>query len=128
MYVPKQYGESRRDACPFCKKQATTVSKDGVPVCVEHKGSALPEMKCACGSMLELKNGKFGAFYNCINCGNQRMSRVFELNDVYDTAASRPKSNSQKPFKEANQKIKDEPDRKNPREIVVRADDPIYCG
>ena len=116
MRIPKRYGESRREACPFCRKQATASNQDGVPVCYEHKSSVLPEMKCACGKGLALMRGKFGAFFNCIDHGNQSFSKVFEFNEVHD--ASPAGSGAGKPG--AVQK------KGEPREIVVRADDPLY--
>jgi hypothetical protein len=139
MYIPKRYGDSKKEACPFCKKQATTVSKEGIPVCVEHKNASLPEMKCACGSTLDLKNGKFGVFYNCLSCGNQSLSRVLEINDVSDANKAIKKNfTTEKMNKKAEPEEKknpkercsfvDLPDKKNSREIIVRADDPFYCN
>ena len=64
----KVYGESRIDACPFCDKGAFVKNSQSIPVCKEHKDS-LMEVKCTCGEYLEPKEGKYGAFFLCSNCG-----------------------------------------------------------
>jgi hypothetical protein len=79
MYIPKKYGQSKVDACPFCQKQAVTKNKQGLNVCIAHKDSALPDVKCVCGSYLELKTGKFGPYFNCINCGNINLNKGLEI-------------------------------------------------
>ena len=65
----KIYGQSRIDACPFCKKQSTTVNSQGLPVCQKHKDAQLPDMKCVCGDYLDIRRGKFGPYFYCMNCG-----------------------------------------------------------
>ena len=114
MYIPKRYGESRKDGCPFCGKQAMTKNIQTLPVCVEHKNSELGSMKCACGSYLDIRNGKFGAFFTCINCGAISMSKAFEINTVIDVSA---KTKSQP-------KIQDI--KKTKKEIEIRSDDPNF--
>jgi len=69
MKFPKRYGQSLSEHCPFCDKSATTRGPEGVSVCPEHKNNKLPEMKCVCGSYLDLKKGKHGVFFSCLNCG-----------------------------------------------------------
>lgn len=70
MYIPKQYGESQKNNCPFCGKLAVTENHQGVPVCLDHKKQALNDVKCICGEYLDVRKGKFGPYFNCINCGN----------------------------------------------------------
>ncbi|MBI3035380.1 hypothetical protein HYY71_03585 [Candidatus Woesearchaeota archaeon] len=41
MFIPKKYGQSRIDRCPFCQKQATIMNRQNVPVCASHKGEVL---------------------------------------------------------------------------------------
>jgi hypothetical protein len=130
MRIPKRYGESKRDACPFCKRQALTSNAEGVPVCIDHKNSSLPDLKCVCGSILTQLKGKFGIFFNCMKCGNVSQSRVFEMNDVSSEAMPLSSSNSSsagsgKPSLPSEKRTLQ---RKEPSEIVVRADDPFYCG
>jgi len=81
MYIPKKYGQSKVDKCPFCSQQATTYNSQKVPTCPKHKDSALGGMKCACGSWLEMKSGKFGIFFTCLKCGNMSLRKVLEINE-----------------------------------------------
>ena len=62
MYIPKRYGESRTENCPFCDSRATTTNDQNVPVCMKHKNKLLDDLKCVCGRWLDLKDGKFGCF------------------------------------------------------------------
>ncbi len=89
MYIPKRYGESKKDNCPFCGKQAITKNSQSIPVCVEHRKNKLDNMKCACGSYLEIRNGKFGAFFTCISCGAISMSKALEINSVSENQENR---------------------------------------
>jgi hypothetical protein len=125
MHIPKRYGESRNNVCPFCKRPATVASVDGFPVCVEHKNSSMPEMKCACGSIMDLKNGKFGPFFNCFHCGNVNASKAFEINDLTKSQVIVGKPNGQVLPKKMDS-FAEIPDKRQPKEVVVRADDPFY--
>ena len=79
MYIPKRYGESKTVTCPFCSKQALTKNKQKIPVCQTHVNDIIPEIKCVCGSYLELKEGKFGPFFTCINCGAVNFKKGMEM-------------------------------------------------
>jgi hypothetical protein len=129
MYIPKRYGQSKVDTCPFCNERSIAVNSQGIPVCLKHKTAILNEMKCVCGKYLDLMTGKFGIFFNCINCGNINPKKVFEINIVKDVSA------------EANEKIilpktteklenlsykKPEKRKFSPGEITIRSDDPKY--
>ena len=84
MYIPKQYGKSKIDNCPFCERQATTLNKQKIPVCMVHEDSVLGDMKCVCSEYLELMNGKYGIYFNCLRCGNINKRKVFEINQIVD--------------------------------------------
>jgi len=86
--IPKRYGQSRKDVCPFCGKNALTINKQHIPVCNNHKTSTLDEMKCICGEILELKSGKYGIYFTCIDCGNINSLKVFETNKVENSKDS----------------------------------------
>ncbi|MEA3430441.1 MAG: hypothetical protein U9R08_04165 [Nanoarchaeota archaeon] len=77
----KTYGSYRTDNCPFCGARAVTKNSQGVPVCVDHKNKNLNDLKCACGSWLDVKTGKFGVYFNCINCGNINFRKAMEMNE-----------------------------------------------
>ena len=70
------------DKCPFCGVEATTANSQGVPVCSKHKGKTLDNLKCVCGEYLDVKNGKYGVYFSCMNCGNMNLRKVLEINDV----------------------------------------------
>jgi hypothetical protein len=80
MRIPKKYGQSRVDKCPFCDKQATTTNDQMIPVCLAHKKEFLDDMKCICGEELDVRVGKFGVFFSCMKCGNMNLRKVLEIN------------------------------------------------
>jgi hypothetical protein len=79
MYIPKRYGESKVEKCPFCEKQGLVKNNQGLVVCTAHKETGIPEVKCVCGSYLDMKEGKFGPYFNCINCGNINLKKGLEM-------------------------------------------------
>ena len=70
MFIPKRYGQSKKADCPFCPKPAIAQNTQGVPTCNAHKEQQLPDIKCMCGSWLELRQGDWGPYFNCTKCGN----------------------------------------------------------
>ena len=127
MYIPKRYGESRLEQCPFCGKQATVRNKQKIPVCQAHRNSILDDLKCACGSYLETKVGKFGLYFNCPKCGNVNPKRALEMNPAKTKVAnaeaeggaakSHPETSSAAPK-----------DRQKQKEFAISPDDPDYFG
>ena len=84
MYIPKQYGKSKVETCPFCEEDAFTLNSQRISVCDDHKNALLGDMKCVCGQYVELKQGRYGTYFNCLNCGNINSRKVFEINEVED--------------------------------------------
>ncbi|MFA6889203.1 MAG: hypothetical protein WC254_06935 [Candidatus Woesearchaeota archaeon] len=80
MYIPKRYGESKVNKCPFCGNAAYYKNNQDVPVCKDHKDQKVNDMKCACGSWLDMKQGKFGVFYVCMHCGPVNMKKALDIN------------------------------------------------
>ena len=78
MRIPKRYGASKIDDCPFCGKVSTIRNPQDIPVCQLHKTSKLQDQRCICGKWLELKSGKWGAYFNCISCGNVNFKKVYK--------------------------------------------------
>ena len=115
MFIPKKYGHSKIENCPFCQKQAISRNNQGIPVCQNHKDRQLDGLKCLCGSTLSIMNGKFGTFFSCIKCGNMNLRKVMEINAV--------KTNVDSDEKILKKKSEDSKSRK---EIMVRSDDPRY--
>ena len=124
MFIPKKYGQSKIDKCPFCQKQAVTLNKQSVPVCVNHKEELLGDLKCVCGSILEMLHGKFGVFFKCINCGNMNLKKIMEFNTI------KPKSNfKNNDYQNNNYNKTVEPSKnlnKPKTQITIRSDDPRY--
>lgn len=79
MRLPKRYGMSQERLCPFCSKQALSTNGQGVPVCKNHSATTLPEVKCVCGSWLELREGKWGPFFLCLQCGPVAFKKGIEM-------------------------------------------------
>jgi hypothetical protein len=124
MYIPKRYGESRVDSCPFCGRQAIINNPQGIPVCVEHKNKDFPDMKCTCGSYLMIQKGKFGVFFNCLKCGNMNLRKVLEINPNIlhaEKAIEKPKEKINRPNNMSSTAKKQES-----RNETIRSDDPRY--
>ncbi len=95
MHIPKRYGESRNQDCPFCGKQSITQNEQGIPTCLEHKNESLDGFKCICGEWLDVKFGKWGPYFHCMRCGNVSWSKGMEINQgkLEKRAESRPLDN-----------------------------------
>jgi len=113
MFIPKRYGQSRIDKCPFCGKPAIVINSQNIPVCMPHKEESLGDLKCVCGLALEMLHGKFGVFFSCIKCGNMSLRKILEFNTV------KPKMKNEN-FSQRNEKTQAK------KEITVRSDDPRY--
>ena len=93
IYIPKRYGQSKIDKCPFCGKQAITQNSQKVPVCLDHSKRDLPPLKCMCGEAMEMLNGKWGVFFSCMKHGNMNLRKALEINPINqpaDSASSAP--------------------------------------
>ena len=80
MRIPKKYGQSKITNCPFCNKTSIATNKQGIPVCKLHTSTNLPDLKCVCGEYLDLKQGKYGPYFNCMSCGNINFNKAMEMN------------------------------------------------
>ncbi|MBU1112112.1 MAG: hypothetical protein KJ896_05005, partial [Nanoarchaeota archaeon] len=80
--VPKKYGQYKVSRCSFCGKVATCKNEQGAEVCPAHKKNVVEEIRCKCGSWLELKDGKFGPYFNCLNCGNINFQKGMEMKSL----------------------------------------------
>jgi len=80
--VPKKYGQYKVSRCSFCGKVATCKNDQGAEVCPAHRKSVVEEIKCKCGSWLELNDGKFGPYFNCLNCGNINFAKGMEMKSL----------------------------------------------
>lgn len=114
MYIPKRYGQSKDVSCPFCGKQAIAKNKQGLNVCMEHKTQVMEEIKCTCGSWLEQKVGKFGPYFNCLNCGNINFNKAMEMKEIMMDKESKKKSLSEDVSK-AKQQVAQQKAQVNPK-------------
>jgi len=121
MYIPKRYGASKIDNCPFCSEHAIARNSQGIPVCNKHRNSVLGDLKCVCGDVLEPRVGKFGLYFFCFKCGNVNAKRALEMNDVKDASKSSQEKNS-----EVKKSSSDNQPKKSDACEVVRSDDPRY--
>ena len=119
MYIPKKYGQSRVDNCPFCGKSAVIMNSQNVPVCASHKDETLDNLKCVCGETLEIMHGKYGAFFNCMSCGNMNLRKVMEINTI------KPKFKEEKKESEPYYSSKTT-NSSGKTTTTVRSDDPRY--
>ena len=124
MFIPKKYGQSKVDKCPFCQKHATALNSQGVPVCAAHKEEVLDGLKCVCGETLDILKGKFGVFFKCMKCGNMNLRKVMEFNTVKtknNFKNSDYKKDTYNKTAESDKKINN-----TKTQITVRSDDPRY--
>ena len=115
MSIPKKYGHGKIDRCPFCQKQATAMNLQNIPVCNLHKNESIDDVKCACGTALDMMHGKYGVFFSCVKCGNMNLRKVLELNKIEPKIKDKNEDMKQKAWQSGGRK-----------EITVRSDDPRY--
>ncbi|HIG93074.1 MAG TPA: hypothetical protein VJI32_07010 [Candidatus Nanoarchaeia archaeon] len=117
MRIPKRYGQSKELSCPFCVRVATQKNAQGIDVCFQHTKEVLQEIKCTCGSWLEQRSGKFGPYFNCLNCGNINFKRGMEMKALQKGKETTiPKAISAPEKKEVH----------SPRETTISTDDVEY--
>jgi len=80
MRTRKIYGESKVSRCPFCDGAAVTRNEQKIPVCMKHKNELLQDLKCSCGDYLDIKMGKYGPFFICMNCNIIKFEKGLEIN------------------------------------------------
>jgi hypothetical protein len=111
----KVYGQSKVEQCPFCDKTALSVNSQGIPVCQDHKKEHL-NIKCLCGSWLDVKKSKWGPFFVCGNCGPVSLKKGLEIASMGGKVAYKvQKSSAKDPLPD-----KSEP---RPKEMTVRSDE-----
>ncbi len=81
MRYRKVYGKSKESICPFCGSIATTKNQQGIPTCRLHNKEELNDLKCSCGEWLDLKIGKYGPFFTCLNCGIISYDKALDMNN-----------------------------------------------
>jgi hypothetical protein len=110
----KSYGNYKTSSCPFCGKIATNQNEQGLDVCTQHTKRSMEEIKCTCGSWLELKKGKFGPYFNCMKCGNLNYQRAMEIKSMTQIGLSHI------------ERTKEETSHIVKKEITIDSNDPNY--
>ena len=131
MHIPKKYGQSKTHYCPLCKKIATSMNPQKIPVCIGHKETTLENLKCVCGEYLDSREGKYGVFFTCISCGAMNLNKVLEINNPLkpeNISTEFSKETKTAKFTSTNQFANKSAAAKNskPKEITIRSDDPRY--
>jgi hypothetical protein len=130
----KVYGQSKADNCAFCGSIATQTTESGVLVCRHHREQKLEEIKCTCGSWLEQRSGKFGPYFNCLNCGNVNFNKAMEMKSVMPAATGTIAPRQVSSYKAGSSKEESFEDRekrlmreeRRGKEITITSDDVEY--
>jgi hypothetical protein len=141
-FKPKKvYGDYTSTGCHWCGKTATNQNVQGLSVCKNHTEKRMEDIKCACGSWLELRAGKYGSYFNCLNCGNMNYDKGMKMKDVMSSTLSSVKPqiyNHSSSYLESDKShgtqevrtINKNHDRAisfdRKKETTVRSDDPLY--
>ena len=80
MRIKKNYEEHKVSKCPFCDKPAIAKNPQGIPTCMHHKNEELQDLRCKCGEYLDVKIGKYGPFFTCLNCNIIKFKVGLEIN------------------------------------------------
>jgi len=119
------YGSSNVDSCIFCSARALALNEQQFPVCTNHRNAIvnMDKLKCPCGSYLDIKKGKYGAFFLCMNCGPRSISKIRELNEIEDSSGdTHRRSDNSKQQSSTAQKISPE----HPKEYTITTNDADY--
>ncbi len=123
----KIYGQSQTNLCPWCGSNATAKTGQGVPCCRNHTKAELPDIKCVCGDWLDVAEGKYGAYFRCLTCGNKSFNKGLEMNGL--VIGSVPNSASEHEPKNSVIEQSDDasrtrlPKQSKPKEIIVTSDE-----
>jgi len=128
MRIPKRYGQSRVNNCPFCGKIGVAKSKQGVPVCLAHKTENLDNLKCVCGEYLDVFEGKWGPYFRCMNCGNINFKKGLDMNPQVKDRINSEQSNQSdsKDNTSGKDKLQSSKDKTPRKEITVTSDQLDY--
>ncbi len=108
MFRRKQYGESQIKRCPWCNATALTKNEQNVPVCLKHKQFLFSDVKCSCGKFVDVRDGKFGAFFICDTCGIKSIAKILEVNTIENITKQEKETKPKKQFEHVNIRNKNE--------------------
>lgn len=127
--MKKTYGSYREETCIFCSERAICMNEQNLPTCTKHKHELVDmnKVKCSCGDFLDIKEGKYGSFFLCMNCGPMSIAKIKEINTIKpnDFSAKQPeKTTSNSVYKSANSTTFNKTS--TPSNTTIRSDDPDY--
>lgn len=135
----KVYGSYKRITCPFCERNATQKNQQGLDVCHLHTKQVFDEIKCLCGSWLELRSGKFGPYFNCVKCGNVNYDKAMTIKESTDKkfgkeieknktglVGSNFETNESTNLRKSNYFQSNQPVKKKPTETIITSNDVEY--
>lgn len=121
----KTYGVYKTVECPFCSRLATQKNEQGIEVCYQHTKSVVEEIKCTCGRWLEPRSGKFGRYFNCLNCGNMNYEKAMQIKEMTMTRRAEEKDIGKVALKPAAPS-RILPSKEEKKEIVITSRDVDY--
>jgi len=89
----KVYGQSKEYTCKFCGKTATKQNDQGIPTCAEHTNRTVDDVRCLCGMPVEVREGKYGPYCICQQCGIQKLDRLLEMQPKKEEKPAPPPQN-----------------------------------
>ena len=91
---------------------ATQKNGQGFNVCHRHTKDYLNDVRCVCGALLEVRQGKFGPYFNCLDCGNINFNKAMKIRELTKVT---------KPLKTILKESKGEP-----KEVTISSNDVEY--
>lgn len=74
-----------------------------------------------------IQEGKFGAFFNCIKCGNMNLKKVLDMNsERINSKDITVKNNRNTTIRPSTTKITRKKEKSKQRNETIRSDDPRY--
>lgn len=128
----KTYGQYKTANCAFCGKIATQKNETGLDVCRLHIQAKLEEIKCTCGSWLDQRVGKFGPYFNCINCGNFNFDKAMQIKELTTKKSEQQISQTHAKSKQEIGRTYPNPspiakkEKEHKKEITITSDDAYY--
>ena len=81
------------------------------------------DLKCVCGQPLDVLNGKYGMYCNCLKCGNISLKKALDINDTLKTMPSLKLQSRDLGVNTSSTKQVKLDESKKPKETVVRSDE-----
>jgi hypothetical protein len=129
--LPKRYGQSQTTPCFFCGRAALAYSAQRLPVCEAHRQERADDLVCACGERLQVKDGKYGVFLLCANCGPVSLKKYQDSQpngaDVKRQGKPLPQESESRPESRPREgRSREDESPREDREQTINSDDPRF--